>query len=134
MSNRPPAATPPQLPVPDEIDGEVAKIIDRASLTGWLRKKPEKIAVTIAARAAMRVAPLIGMVSRRPGDLTKAAFRSTALALAAGKYPASAIELRAAEAANSIAYDTNSDVDPTCVILPPVFRALPGGEISGRKS
>ena len=64
-----------------------------------MRKQPRETAITIAARAALRVAPLVGRASRQLGDSTGATFRAIALARVAGKYPARASELRTDAAA-----------------------------------
>jgi hypothetical protein len=83
-----PAASLPRTTAPEAINGEAARIKDRASLEAWLRKQPREVAATIAARVALRVAPLIGGASLQLGELTGATFRAIGLAWAAGKYPA----------------------------------------------
>ena len=95
-----PIADAPQPVAPDEINAAIASIKDGKSLEKWLLKQPREAAITIAARAALRVTPFVGEAS--VGELTGATFRATALARAAGKYPARANELRVvARAADS---------------------------------
>ena len=80
-------------------------------LAAWLLGRSRDAAVAIAARAALRVTPLVERsLSERPSakfySLTSVVFRCTALALAAGKYPARANELAtAAYTAYAVAAD-----------------------------
>jgi len=96
-----------------ETKSAAAKTIDAASLEAWLRTQPNDIAVTMAARSALRVVPLVGtasreLIKRQLGQLTEATFRAAALARAVGRYPALTNELRgAANAAAFAAADTS---------------------------
>jgi hypothetical protein len=93
--DRPPAAKSPQPEASDQINSIVASIKDRQSLEAWLRMQPRETAVAIAARATLRVAPVVGPSLRGLGELTRATFRAAAFARAASRSPARANELRA---------------------------------------
>jgi hypothetical protein len=105
--NRPPAAASRQSALREKIVGAIASIKDGNSLEAWLGTQPRQTAVTMAARGALRVVPLVGtasreLVKRQLSQLTEATFRATALARAVGKYPVLANELHAA--ANAAAF------------------------------
>jgi hypothetical protein len=86
-------------------------ISDRASLETWLRLQSREVAIAIAGRAALRVAPLAVRLLRdrqtaedfqQLATWTSAIYRSNALARVTAKYPAGAKNLRrAARAAPS---------------------------------
>jgi hypothetical protein len=85
----------------DESKSGALKISSRQELQNWLESLPPEqgrwVAVTIAARAALRVVPLVATDAKRKRDfenLTFAVFLATALARVAGKYPTCANELR----------------------------------------
>jgi hypothetical protein len=76
---------------------------DRDSLLKWLETQPKEVGVVIAARAALRVLPLIAVDFDRTKDggrpfapLSFAVFWATALAHVVGKYPTRANELHPA--------------------------------------
>ena len=107
--NRPRSAPSPQPAAPDEINGAIAKITDRRSLEEWLWKQPWETGVTIAARSALRVMPLVAKASPQISELMGAVFRATAIAWSVGKHPARANELRAAAAAAAHAARDHND-------------------------
>jgi hypothetical protein len=87
-----------------------SQIKDEASLKDWLGRQSREPAIAIAARAALRAAPLAHgfaakirwlnpKTSRHLTDFTGAIFRASALARAAAKYPGLAIELSAGASA-----------------------------------
>ncbi len=85
--------------------GTELELPERKTLQNWLEAQSPEIVVAIAARAALRVAPLVvGAKPKGPPSnnlsqflvLTGALFRASALARVAGKYPARAVELHAA--------------------------------------
>jgi TIR domain len=82
----------------------VSRIKDRGTLEVWLQGQSREVAVAIAARAALRVAPLAVVwpeerVSLKPlptADLTGRFFRASAVAWFAAQHPTRGNELRAA--------------------------------------
>ena len=81
-------------------------------LEAWLRQQPHEVAVAFAARAALRVLPLLQTtkLDERMRDMVLSSFRATAVSWTAAKYPAREKELAArAAAADFVA------VDPTDV-------------------
>ena len=106
-SGPPLAPAAPFLPplASDGQRGTELELDDRNTLEGWLKAEGPDVVVAIAARAALRVAPLVVRAGRKTMDakdvsaflvLTGAAFRANALARVAAKYPARANELHAA--------------------------------------
>src|SRR5271166_235330 len=87
---------------------------DRKNIKRWLdaikpAKRRREIAVALAARAALRVTPLLGVALTQGersqatvlSDFVLSSLRATALSWAAAKYPAHGSELRAAALAAS---------------------------------
>ncbi len=94
----------------DEIKSGAPKISSPKELLDWLDSLPPEqerwTAVAIAARAALRVAPLVATDARserrfRFENFTFAVFFATALARVAAVYPTRAKELRGADATNA---------------------------------
>lgn len=97
-------------------EGALLEIKDREEFDAWLRKQPREVAAAFAARAALRVLP---MVSKARGigydfdqffNITLAVFRATAIAWVRAKYPISGREFAAAAAAASYAASLASKV------------------------
>ncbi len=89
---------------------DALKISSREDLENWLESLPPEqgrwVAVAIAARAALRVVPLVVTNKKRNlrfENLTFAVFFASALARVAAVYPTRANELRATSAANAAA-------------------------------
>jgi hypothetical protein len=81
---------------------EGPNVTDKQAFTIWLEKQPHQWSTVIAARAALRVLPLL----RDRKDLPVAilsAFRATAIARFAAKFPSQAVESAANAAADSTA-------------------------------
>lgn len=79
----------------------MAEITDSKSLQAWLKTRPPEDAVLIAARAALRVLPLVGSnlarnSERRRAEIVLPTFRAMAVASFAGKWPRLVTEVRAA--------------------------------------
>lgn len=85
-------------------EGPLVEIRDREEFEAWLRTQRRDVAVTFAARAALRVFPLV-QTAKRAGyetdllsDVVLPVFRATAVSWAAAKYPARETELTSARA------------------------------------
>jgi hypothetical protein len=82
----------------------MAQVTDHKTLKAWLQTRPPEDAVLIAARAALRVLPLVGLALGRDADTRRAAivlpvFRAAAIASLVGSWPNLATEVRAGDAA-----------------------------------
>jgi len=86
-----------EISMNDISDGEL-KFTNRQELEAWLEKQPREVSVVIAARAALRVLPLLYQIAKRDqrrfASLTFVSFWSSAAARIAAKYPTRAHELR----------------------------------------
>jgi hypothetical protein len=87
---------------PNGREAELVEFRDRKELKAWLDKQPREVSVAIAARAALRVLPVLEHANEA-GDFTRtiflAVFRATGVAWVAAKYPTQATRLRATAAA-----------------------------------
>jgi hypothetical protein len=110
------------LPTPPRDNGRLAplgEIHDRQSLENWLKGKSNEVAVAIAGRAALRVAPVALYATERPlndlgmkalADLAGAIFRATAIARVVAKYPIQTSRLGAAAVAAGRAVGVAADL------------------------
>jgi hypothetical protein len=79
---------------------------DLDELEAWLKSQPREVSLVIAARAVLRVTPLLVTIVRRissarTGEILLPAFRATAVACVAGEYGLSGEELGAKNAARA---------------------------------
>jgi hypothetical protein len=91
-------------------EGPLAEINSLSELEAWLRKQPLGVSVAFAARAALRVLPILhgARGSTYASDFFAdilPVFRATGLAWAAAKYPAQATQFRASAASAATAAD-----------------------------
>jgi hypothetical protein len=84
--------------------GEGPNPNDRQAFSNWLAKRPHQWSVTIAVRAALRVLPLL-RGPNNPEATTLSAFRATAIARFAARFPNNAIETAAVAAAAASSRD-----------------------------
>jgi hypothetical protein len=98
----------------------LAEIKNSKQLEAWLLKQPREVSVAFAARAALRVLPVIWTAHGEDfkggffADMVLPVFRATGVAWAAAKYPAQAMQLAAhayaaAYAAAAYAYAAATD-------------------------
>lgn len=90
----------------------MVEISDREELERWLRDKPREWSAVIAARAALRVAPMLatalgslgGGASKMTREIVLPSFRGMAASWVAGTWPVHGVEVRAAAraAANAV--------------------------------
>jgi len=87
--------------IADSAGATPTRIKEMESLEAWLMAGSQEIAVVVAARAALRVAPLAihrgrrdRKLSSKTANLTSIIFRATALAWVAAKYPIRADEFQ----------------------------------------
>lgn len=78
----------------------MAKITDEHALEAWLKEVPAEFACVLAARAALRVAPVLGQAlgeeeEERRHALIMPGFRAMAVANFAGAWPTRLAEVRA---------------------------------------
>jgi hypothetical protein len=88
----------------------VVDFADEKDVARWLEGKPREVAPILAARAALRAAPVLVAASERRGGLPRIereivlpVFRAMAVAWTAGHYPRYAVDLGAASAASAAA-------------------------------
>jgi hypothetical protein len=79
----------------------LVEIKNRDALEAWLRKQPREVSIAFAARAALRILPIVkgetsAVSSLIPGAILVPAFRATAVSWAAARYPAHAIKFSTA--------------------------------------
>jgi len=86
----------------------MVEVNDSEELEAWLKDKPRDWAVAIAARAALRVSPLLVNIFDEDARLPRTAlvlpiFRVTASSVAASQAPSDAVNAAAAIAARATA-------------------------------
>ncbi|TDI57404.1 MAG: hypothetical protein E2O93_04790, partial [Alphaproteobacteria bacterium] len=89
----------------EEDDGsELPDVTDREQLEAWLKEQPPAFSIAIAARAALRILPVLVLEfdAEEPhppeeiaADLVLPVFRATAVAWVAARYPTHASKLTA---------------------------------------
>lgn len=79
-------------------EGPLAKINNGNELAAWLERQPREVSVVFAARAALRVLPILQTAKREGymGKMVLPMFRAAAVSWAAAKYPAHKEELATA--------------------------------------
>ena len=88
-------------------EGPLTGINNREDLEAWLRTQPSVVAVAFAARAVLRVLPLLqekkgaGGTTDFPREILLAVFRVVALSWTAAEYPARAPDLGSADRASA---------------------------------
>jgi hypothetical protein len=86
----------------------LVEIYTREQLWAWRQEQPREVSIAFAARAALRVLPILwgaqaGVEDDFLADVVLWVFRATALAWAAAKYPSQATRLRSARAFGAVA-------------------------------
>jgi hypothetical protein len=111
-----------------DVSGETAlEFDDQAQFGEWLQGKPRDWAVALAARAALRVAPLVSHELRAGPDAAKArerflnltgvVFRAAAIGRLAGAYPTHPIAATAAANSAFAAADTANTIFANAVVV-----------------